>query len=1035
MADVVLELPFRAGFDESVREEVLDPGAAFVYLQNGRSDKAGGYNKRLGYAALGTTRLDGTTRATGRRLLMNGRQLCTVGEDRLDTLVEGADSSWADRDRLPEATYRHVEIPSIGIGAETSAEDVVVCGDVAAVSYTFSNASGSNTDFYTIATVIDVATEAIIRAPEAVNSAVLAGTTITTHLATYGVYIIIFTVDFNAGAISASYLNTTSRATIAAGWTSIGTVANDVAGVHVCVASQTDRVGFVYGNTSGGASRLTVKTLTIAGVVETVTINTSSITPVGPSLSEGGTTLWVAWAEEVAGGPPVVTNFKVIGLNPSDIDGTALATVATVISTSRPTQGAGVTWVTWTGTGTGVLHAINENVFACDGLNVRAFTTSAGAVSALDSTYKFGNSVPVGRPFYRGGRMYMPLTSATLEELVLCDVSPPDDWFVWRPVAAPINRGTFALNTSNPRARFAASGTNTYLNVFMVVKAGTASNGILGTALVEYDFASPYRWKPAAVNGSTFLSGGVTSVFDGRRVCEAGFLCRPPPVTLNVAGAGGQTFTLGGRSYVATYEEVDSDGNWHVSGVSNPVSSGNITSKEVMITIPPLSITARTEGLLMPEGSGCRVGFWVTTDGGEAPYYRLGSVANVASEEELEFEDDLAEGDFTSNALLYATGNLPGTGGSSQDHRSPPGLLYHVAYNGMIVGVAGRTVYFSSQPIDGEGTWFSPAFSVAGSIDEDATGMTVQDGVVVIFGRSSVWITSGEPPADNASGGGMSTPRKLAIDIGCVNANSILTTGAGTFYQSSRGVELLSRGHTVTPVDNFQDQLATYPIITSAVLDTRNGLAIFSLASTQTDGLASTNGVDVVLDMTRGKWVAVDAKRGGVATQATQDACMAYIDGAWRYAWLATNGVVYYERDSDDASAHLDSSTWVTMKAITSWVHIAGIQGEQFVDQVLHLAKMHTGHDLTISLAFDYSDSYTTTQTFTAAQIAALARQWLVKEIGQTTSQAVRVKLEDATPSSGSVGTGQGSTWVALSFSGHPHAKVKRTTGAQRGGS
>ena len=353
----------------------------------------------------------------------------------------------------------------------------------------------------------------------------------------------------------------------------------------------------------------------------------------------------------------------------------------------------------------------------------------------------------------------------------------------------------------------------------------------------------------------------------------------------------------------------------------------------------------------------------------------------------------------------------------------------------MLVGASGKTIYFSSQPIDGEGTWFSPVFSVAGAIDEDVTGMTVQDGSVVIFGRQGIWITAGEPPADNATSGGLATPRKLAVDLGCVNANSILTTGVGTFFQSDRGLQLLSRGHTVEAIDKFQDQLDTYPVITSAVLDTRNGRAIFSLASSQTDGVASTNGKDVVLDLTRGSWVSVDDKRGGVATQATQDACMAFIDDAWRYAWLATDGTVYYERDTDDASAHLDGSSWVTQRAITSWVHIAGIQGEQFIDQVLLLAKRHTGHDLTISLAFDYSDSFTSTKTFTATQIAALARQWLVKEISQTTSQAVRVMVEDATPSSGTVGTGKGSTWVALTFSGHPHQKVKRTSAAQRGGS
>jgi hypothetical protein len=1038
MADVAYELPFRAGFDESIREEVLEPSAAFTTLQNGRYDKVGGYTKRRGYTALGTTRLDGTSRSAGYRLLTNASQLCTINGTELDSVGVGADNSWSPKGRVPEATYRHLEVPSIGLGVETNVNDVVVCGDVSAVIYSFANIVAGIVDLYTIVTVFDVATGAVIRDPEAINIASINGSALTPYLATYGAYIIAITADFTTDDITASYLDTTSRSTINAGWTLIGTIASDLGTSHICVASQSDRVAVAYGNDSGGASQLTVKTLNISGVIETVNINTSSLAPGGPSLSEGGATLWVAWAEEVAGGPPTVTNFKVLGLDPSNIDGTAVATVATVISTSRAGgEGAGVTWLVSTGATTGVLYAINENVFDCDGINVRAFTTSAGATTPSGSTSKRGNSVPAGRPFYRGSRVYMPVTSSILEEIVLCDVTPPDDELTWRPVAVPVNRGSFVLNTSNPRARCAVSGDNTYLSVFMVVKAGTANSlsSVFGCALVEYDFANPYRWKPATLNGSTFLSGGVESIYDGRHVFEAGFLCRPPPVEVDTSSAGSQTFTLGGRSYVATYEELDADGNWHVSGVSDSVSAGNITTQTVLISVQPLSITARDVDVDMPLGAGVRLGIWVTTDGGEPPYYRLATIENDPTSETVTIEDDYAEADFTSSALLYATGNLPTTGGSSQDHRAPPGLLYHVAYNGMLVGASGKTIYFSSQPIDGEGTWFSPAFSVGGSIDDDVTGMTVQDGSIVIFTRRGVWITAGEPPADNGSSGGLSTPRKLAIDLGCVNANSILTTGMGTFFQSDRGLELLSRGHTITPIDKFQDQLDTYPVITSAVLDTRNGLAIFSLAESQTDGLASTNGKDVVLDLTRGVWSSIDDKRGGVATQATQDACMAYIDGAWRYTWLGTTGVVYYERDSDDASAHLDGSTWVTQRAITPWLHIAGIQGEQFVDQVLALCKFHTAHDLTISLAFDYSDSFTSTKTFTAAQIGALARQWLVKETGDhTTSQAVRVKVEDATPSTGSVGTGKGSTWVALTFSGHPHAKVKRTTSAQRGG-
>ena len=97
------------------------------------------------------------------------------------------------------------------------------------------------------------------------------------------------------------------------------------------------------------------------------------------------------------------------------------------------------------------------------------------------------------------------------------------------------------------------------------------------------------------------------------------------------------------------------------------------------------------------------------------------------------------------------------------------------------------------------------------------------------------------------------------------------------------------------------------------------------------------------------------------------------------------------------------------------------------------LAERHTDHDFTIQIAHDYGTSYTESKTFPADHLATLGRQWLDRELLKSTSQAIKVRLSDATPSSGTAGTGKGATWVALAFSGERKSGVKRTTSAQRG--
>ena len=102
--------------------------------------------------------------------------------------------------------------------------------------------------------------------------------------------------------------------------------------------------------------------------------------------------------------------------------------------------------------------------------------------------------------------------------------------------------------------------------------------------------------------------------------------------------------------------------------------------------------------------------------------------------------------------------------------------------------------------------------------------------------------------------------------------------------------------------------------------------------------------------------------------------------------------------------------------------------GNTFACPGIFLAH-HRSHDTA------FAESFTTrrARVFTAAELAVLARQWLVTEITQTTSAAVKVRIEDATPSSGTVGTGKGSTWIAMTLAGRRQSGPKRSSAAQRG--
>ncbi len=1023
MTEPVLEIPFTGGIDEASREEHARPGVGWVTLQNGRCNKLGAYEKRLAYAALGKTYIDATTRSAGYRMLSDGERLCVIDGTYIDVYSAALGRSVVNG-RVAEALVSVQGLPTMG-AQFSGVEDVTFCNGYIVAAYMIT----ADTDFGSYTAVLDPATGAVLRR----DLQVLAPTVVGSRLARYGNYVFSFSPYTSGNDIFVQYIDLTSAATIAAGWVLVTATltAADFAdgGFDVAEMASNDRVAVAYGALSSSGERITVKTLNISGVIESVNIATgvAMTNTYGVGLSEGASTLWVTWVATLA--------VKALGLNPTDIDGTALATAATVMTLGGAvTQHVGVYIEPRSVTGTA---AVFVSTFAA---TQAAWTVYSGGVKTLAGvaasdgiTNVVGSAVLGSRPFLRSERFYAHVASPRDEDGTLCDVTP--NFAVGyavsfcRPVAAAVQRGLFANSPFGRRQRSAAIDSNRYAYGLTIRRSGTT----FGNALATYDFASPYRWRPAKVTGTTYLGGGVTSIFDGVRLFEAGFLVAPQvPTTDNTTGTGlNMTY---GRKYVVTYEEVDANGNWHVSGASTPCAiSGAQTNKACVVTVHPISITSRISLSRIAESS-LRVVLYATLDGnnGEEPYHRVGSVLNNPNAAALTFSDTTSDPVLASKALLYSTGNLPATG-ASQDHRAPPGMPYIVGYNGMLVGAQGRNIYYSSQPIDGEGPWFSPLFAQA--IEGEATGIAVQDGSVVVFTRSSVFVCAGEPPSDNAYQGGLGTPRKLSVDFGCIDANSILETGIGIFYQSQRGIELLTRGFTVEPVGvRIQDTLASFPVVTSAVLDVAEGLARFSLTTARTAGVAATNGRDVIYDLALNTWISRDVKVGTVAAQSTQDACMAYVSGAWRYCWLGTDGAVYYQRSTSDVAAYLDTATWVAQKAVSPWLHIAGLQGEQFIDGVLLLAKQFTGHELTISLAFDYVDSNTETQTWTRAGLDTLAREWLHRGVTQTTSQAVRVTIEDATPATGLVGTGQGGAWIALTLNGQPHRGAKRTAPGHRGG-
>lgn len=987
------QVAFAAGLNESQEQELLDPMSAFPVLRNGRQDRRGGYTTRLGFDdEMGVARFDGTSRTSGRRMGVHGRKPWVINGTSFEVYDNGK-ALWKDAGRVSE-----VEASTRGMAATTSnLFDVVHCNGFL-VSLGWLDASDSSSD--AVHAHVETVDGVLIRPSEAVLGVTFSSASqINGCLGTYGNIVLAAFTANNSSSLTLAYLDCTSATTIGSGWTNISTVALPLkvttgTGAYL-IASQsiTDRVAFAYINSGAVAtSRVTVFTASAAGIISQVNVNTSSVVPSSAGLGgAAGTAVYVAWNE--------TTSVKMIGLVPTTL--ATSSTTATVISTSGSSGGIHCPYVMETSTGAGHLIVSTSTV------NYFRQWTAAAAMAGTGTTPELRSAFLQARPFTRSSRLYGSFRTSQSNanaDAVLCDWTDvyTNPWI--RPVAT-VSSGLIQNELAQCYQQPWVIDANT-VAIAHAVKQSMSSNWLI--QLATYDFSGP-DWKSAQVGDTTYIAGGILQAFDGSRLTEAGFIAAPDAPTLGLTGTG----LTGTYNYVAVYETIDAAGNLILSGVSLPATVAP-SNQSVTVTQPPLNVSMRVTSTYDPN---VQISIFRTLAGGEAPYYLLRSIpASPSPSVAFSFTDVTADSTLENRRLLYGTGNLPGTNGAAQDRRAAPYCSDVVAYNGMLVVASGNDIWWSGQIIEGEGAWFSPAFQVPILGTGDIVALSVVDGTLYPMKEDTVWAVAGDAPSDNGSSGGLGTPRLLASDVGCANRMSVVSCGMGVFFESERGIELLQRTGAVRWIgEEVKQTLADYPTVTSAVLDDRNSLVRLSLS----DG---TDGRDLVYDLSLQTWISVDDKSGSAAEEDSVHACMITVAGTRRYAWLGADGVVWCEHLPADADAHLDGATFIEREAQTAWFKLSGVQGRQFLNSLLVLERYATDHNLEVSLSYNYETGWRSARVFTRAEInALLTAGWPITQLrhdahDDAECQSVRVRLVQKTPTGGTVGSGKGSSWLALTL-------------------
>lgn len=1017
MALPALQMSFAGGIDESTRAELQDPGASWRVLENVRQESPGSVMSRFGFVPQSLARIGVfggalASRGAGRRVFSHDGAAIVVDGNMLDSFILAGQTN-ITRGRVPECTYSLQGAPSPG--AQAALYDTATCAGYTALSYSISAglSPGFGQIFYMI---VEVSTG------EVVSKLISSVTNGYALLASFGDrFFIRFEFDDPTNAITWSVFDTLN---IASGWTApASVVAAAVQSFAVC--SLSSRAAIAYG-TSSGTDRVTVKTFSNVGLLETRTIATASNTPtviaMGGSIAD---TLWVGWDQAAA-------SIKAIGLD-ADALATTRASAATIMTITGAAQDLDI--CEGATAGTARMWVTTDSIPTV--LMTNGITTSSGAATP-GTANTIRNVIPSSRSFQVDGRFYMAcfpapagyaLIAGSANTQALCVIA---DWTDNQPYFRPVGNIEPGLVSSvTSTGKFSLISTGRYVFGFQITTSGGVGIGAvlgqsatLGTQLLELDFRAFDRWLTASHIGNTFIGGALTTVYDGERLTEVGFLARPTKPSSSLGGTG----LTGSFRCVAQYEDIDASGNWVPSGVSDPSDLVSPANKTITWSTQTLNVTYRQIDI-----ATTRVAYYRTLNGGEPPYYRLG-VASTVTAAASTYADATDDSDLAEHSLLGGDGNLPSTdadndgNSSALDKRAPPGFTRLASFEGMLVGSRGRAYFNSGQPVGGEATWFSPVFQ--GVVDYEIEAMAGQDGTLYFFTRPAIYAVAGPAPSDNGLQGGLGAPRRLALDVGASQWPTCVTS-LGIFFVSDRGIEILTRAQTVEYIgERIKETLAAFPIVTAMTFDPESSCVLIELAAATSSGAVSGSGRTIVYDTRIRQWQSVDRRTNilGSADAPAQDACLVWNGSAWRYAWLGVEGRVNVE----DHTSHLDpGSAWINARAVSPKMRSAGTQGNNRLQSVALLAERATHHQIRISAAFDDATAWTDVETWTAPEIVALPREQLEIECSREQIMSVQIQIESLIPSNVTatpITTGEGSTWIGLALNIGPNNTRQATT-------
>jgi hypothetical protein len=1001
VAKSIIEVPIVGGVDQSADALAT---ARPITLENVVERKTGALSRRYGYRAASTinVRRGGGVPPQARALATCGDALVRISDAGYVDVYKkiGSASDWIAQGQASEALADTVTVAAIrddvaGLGYWTDPA-IASAGGMTWVAYTVASASSMSVRL----DVVDDATgERVFHAP--LETVALPGDLLLApRVVALGNTVLIAWYKFTTGTVRGVFADATAMT-----FGGIGTVAT--IGLPYFDVGVVDSTHWVVGFVNAGNN-------VRCESVNTAFAGTGGVTLMGGEVAGDiravsvraipGETIWVAWARNTGGTYYVKAGTAKTDL--SGIDGGA-GTIATAIGADVLNIGierlsSTRAILAWTRRDAGVYW--NEASKAGAAVGTQHLTLDAFLLSrplALSGTRAYACVQNVHGT--HGTQFLVDLSAqTTLPALVtarMVGVATPRRL---KPIRNPGPAGAWSTSRY-PRGNVSdfAGGASAY-RVAVPMAQDDASAHV---AVTRWRFDALCERTTCEANGLLLISGGVPHAWDGASCFEVDFAYEPDIdqcAAFTSSNAGGSMTGGATYGYMFVFSHVDARGNRHQSA---PSSVRSITlgaaHNRVVAAYPNLHITNRFRAATS-DANNVFVDVYRTEADGQTFFYHS-SFANAETLGGVAFTD--TTGDATLRlSSQYTTEAVAQT--------IPPSAAVVAWWKGAVVlgATDDGSLYFSKPALPGEGVGFSGALTQAPFDGGPVVDVASLDGALVVGKASSIWRIDGEPPADDGSSS-LTSPVRVPASYGFATSTGTMLLPDGLAFMSERGLALLDRGFTAS--------LFGAGVVTAVPPGTVFAGRAVVPAQQIARWVPRLGTAAVTLDLYHSRlrqapqWT-VD--RLDTLGDAPCGACV------WKGAfyWVAATGELY----SEDPTIFYDTDgTTTVLPRVDVQIAYAAPAGRQgwarlFSASVLAERRTAVGATLTIS-----SDVTSHARSWTDAEVAALPDQpHATMRIGAGTTpgagkaQWYTIRIQDAAPTAGALGTGEGMLWRSVAL-------------------